>query len=118
MRLSVHRSLLVALGCAAAAGSYARHASAQTAGAESAVTPPRLLNQAPVELPAGESPAEPVGVELELTIDASGHVTAANVAKSGGAAFDEKALEAARSFAFEPARRPSRRRTPRRAPYA
>jgi len=107
MRLSVHRSLLVALGCAAAAGSYAPHASAQTAGAASAVTPPQLLNQASVELPAGESPAEPVAVELELTIDASGHVTAANVAKSGGAAFDEKALEAARRFEFEPARRGS-----------
>jgi TonB family protein len=105
MRFSVHPSLLFALGCAAVAGTYAPDAVAQAPGAESAVTPPRLLNESKVELPAGEAPSEPVSVELELTIDESGHVTAADVRKSGGAAFDAQALAAVKGFEFEPARR-------------
>jgi TonB family protein len=78
---------------------------AQSAAAADAVTPPRLLSAAPVELPAGAAPEAPVSVELELTIDASGHVSAARVTSSAGAEYDGAALAAARAFVFEPARR-------------
>jgi TonB family protein len=104
MRHATHRSLLVALAWGAVTSTFAPRSSADPAAAN-AVTPPRLLEQAPVELPAGAEPREPVSVGLELTIDEGGHVTAANVTQSGGAAFDEKALAAARAFTFEPARR-------------
>lgn len=100
-----HRSLFVALAWGAAAAAWAPKTSAEPVPAASAVTPPRLLERGSVELPAGAEPSEPVSVGLELTIDESGHVTAANVTESGGDAFDRKALEAARAFAFEPARR-------------
>jgi TonB family protein len=70
-----------------------------------AVTPPRLVNAPAVALPDGQAPAEPVVVELELTIDETGHVSAARVAVTGGERFDQKALEAVKTFEFEPARR-------------
>jgi len=105
MRPATHRSLLLAFVCGAAVVSLAPKTGAAPASAVGAVTPPRLLEQAPADLPAGSAPEEPVSVGLELTIDERGQVTAANVVQSGGEAFDVKALAAARAFTFEPARR-------------
>jgi TonB family protein len=105
MRQSRYGSVLLAfawLGGASTIGSPAR---AQAPATVPAVTPPRLLEAPPVKLPDGAATSEPVDVDLALTIDASGHVTDAKVTTSGGAAFDEQALTAARSFVFEPARR-------------
>jgi len=96
-------ALIAALGLAASVFPVAP-AFAEPAPTE-AVTPPKLLTAPAVELPPGAMPSEPVSVELELGIDALGRVTAAKVATSGGAPFDEKALEAAQKFEFEPARR-------------
>jgi TonB family protein len=78
---------------------------APAAEAPSNVTLPRLLHAAPAVVPNGETPAEPVAVTLELSIDDSGHVTAATVLESGGERFDQSALESVRQFEFEPARR-------------
>jgi TonB family protein len=90
----------------ALAGATAVYAPALGAQAESeAVTPPKLVSAPDVVLPEGQAPEAPVAVELELTIDGSGHVTAANVVGSGGEAFDQRALEAVKAFEFEPARR-------------
>lgn len=91
----------VALGSAVVTTPSALHAQAENA----AVTPPKLVKAPDVALPDGQAPADPVTVELELTIDETGHVSAANVVASGGDAFDRKALEDAKAFEFEPARR-------------
>jgi TonB family protein len=70
-----------------------------------AVTPPKLMKAPGVVLPEGLVPAGPVTVELELTIDETGSVTWASVVATGGEAFDQKALQAAKELEFEPARR-------------
>jgi TonB family protein len=72
------------------------------------ITPPKLVRfvegaYPDVEL-EGEPPAETV-VELDLVVGKDGLVTEASVARSGGEAFDEAALAAARQFVFEPARK-------------
>ncbi len=107
MRFPSHRALLLALAWAAATSAAAPIVSAEPAPSENGVIPPRLLRESPVVQPEGAAPTEPVTVELELTVDETGHVTAATVVASGGDAFDQKALEAARAFEFEPARRGS-----------
>ncbi len=79
------------------------------AGSEGAVTPPKLLHfeQAvyPIAPSAPDVPAPEVEVLLRLNIDEQGSVTAAEVVKSGGEAFDPLALEATKKFTFEPATR-------------
>ena len=75
MRHATFHALLLALAGTATSVQTLR-ASAQTAP-ENAITPPRLLHENPVEYPEGSTPSEPVNVELELTIDAAGHVTVA-----------------------------------------
>src|SRR4051812_17894213 len=105
MRVPGFRTLLVAWAASAVTSTYALRLAAEPTPAGAAVTPPRLLQAPAVEPPLGEAPREPVSVELELTVDASGRVSSARVTRSGGADFDEKALSAARGFEFEPARR-------------
>jgi len=105
MRFASFRTVLLAFAASSLATAYAPSIGAQSAAAADAVTPPRLLSAPPVALPAGAAPKEPVNVELELTIDTSGHVSAARVTSSAGAEYDENALAAAREFVFEPARR-------------
>lgn len=79
---------------------------AQTpAPAADAVSPPKLVHEERATVPDGEAPSEPVPVTLALTIDETGHVSDATVIESGGDRFDQAALEAARKFEFEPARR-------------
>src|SRR5690348_12250100 len=106
MRFSSYRTLLFALS-AVGTSAYASPVLAQGETTQAAIVPPRLLSAPPVELPEGSAPAEPVKVELELTIDTSGHVSKASVVSSGGEAFDAKALSAAQAFELEPARRGS-----------
>jgi TonB family protein len=96
-------AVLVAVALGNAALVTAPAVSAQAAS--EAVTPPKLVNAPDVVLPEGQSPREPVSVELELTVDVAGHVSAASVVTSGGDAFDQKALDAVKAFEFEPARR-------------
>jgi TonB family protein len=96
-------SVLVAVALGSAAVVYAPAVLGQPESVQ--VTPPRLLKAPEVALPEGQTPAEPVPVELELTIDESGRVSAATVVVSAGDAYDRSALEAVKSFEFEPARR-------------
>lgn len=92
--------------------SVAGSASAQrpkTEGAEQEqkplITPPKLIRFVEADRPTveGEEPTE-VDVELDIVVGKDGLVTEVSVARSGGEAFDEAALAAARQFAFEPAR--------------
>jgi TonB family protein len=107
MRLPTFRTLLLAFAASALTSAYTQPSAGQTTPESAAITPPRLLHAPPVELPEGAVPTEPVAVELELTLDANGRVTLAKVTSSAGASYDEKALLAAQSFEFEPARRGS-----------
>jgi TonB family protein len=91
----------VALGCAFM--TMSRAVTAEPASA--VVTPPRLVKAPEVVLPEGQAPDAAVAVELELTIDETGRVSAASVAMTGGEPFDREALAAAKNFEFEPARR-------------
>lgn len=72
--------------------------------AASAPRPPRLATFVEATWPAGAREAGRTAVVLlQLTISATGQVTAAEVRTSGGEDFDAAALEAARRFVFEPA---------------
>lgn len=68
-----------------------------------AVTPPKLKAFVPAEPGATEAPPEDVHVILELVVDENGHVGDARVLTSGGDDFDQRALDAAKKFEFEPA---------------
>ena len=70
-----------------------------------ALTAPVLLHAEPARYPAGETAV--AAVDLELAIDSEGRVANAAVTGSGGLAFDQAALEAAKQLRFEPARRGS-----------
>src|SRR4051812_1789354 len=50
------------------------------------------------------TPGQRVEVVLTLDVDVHGQVTSIGIVQSGGAAFDEAAVAAARQFAFRPAR--------------
>lgn len=74
--------------------------------AADALTPPKLVTFRDATYPdAAKAARRQADVELELTIDATGAVTDARVATPAGDGFDEAAVEAARQFVFEPARR-------------
>ncbi|UCH28940.1 MAG: TonB-dependent receptor [Myxococcales bacterium] len=71
------------------------------------ITPPKLIRFVEAdypETPEGEEPTE-VEVELDIVVGKDGLVTEVSMARSGGEAFDEAALAAARQFVFEPARK-------------
>ncbi|MFO0682188.1 MAG: TonB-dependent receptor [Sandaracinus sp.] len=79
--------------------------------AQSTAAPPAL--RAPVEATRpSERPEEEVTVVLTVTVEVDGSVGAAEVAESGGAAFDEAARAAVLQFFFTPAMRDG---APRRA---
>jgi TonB family protein len=82
-------------------------APAGTAAPEAAaLTPPKLVSFVDATYPAAARAARlQADVDLELTIDGTGTVTEARVVTSVGNGFDEAALEAARRFVFEPAKR-------------
>jgi TonB family protein len=98
--------LLVRLGRAAAvcallsAGSIAR-------AQGPALSPPRLSRFIEAVDPRPAGPSERASVELELDIDATGNVTDARVVRSAGPELDAAAIDAAKSFVFEPATRDS-----------
>ena len=67
---------------------------------------PRLTGFVEATYPAGIAPStDPVEVELELVIAADGNVTDAKATAGTGSAFEGAAIEAARRFQFEPAKR-------------
>jgi TonB family protein len=68
------------------------------------VTPPRLAEGVRPPHPAGHE-TEAAEVLLEITIGADGAVRDVRVVTPAGNGFDEAALEAVRSWRFEPARR-------------
>src|SRR5688572_1523330 len=73
---------------------------------EQAVTPPKLVKFVEAEYPAAAAAAGlEADVDLVLSIDADGRVTAADVSEARGHGFDEAAQAAALAFRFEPARR-------------
>jgi TonB family protein len=104
-------SLLIALALMATALAHAAHAEdvapAETAARQAAaLTPPKLVTFVDAIYPAAAQAARlQADVDLELTIDATGAVAEARVVTPVGHGFDEAALEAARRFLFEPAKR-------------
>ena len=111
--LSYARSVLRFAGtllliCSVAGGASAQGPATEGAGQEQKplITPPKLIRFVEADRPAveGEEPTE-VEVELDIVVGKDGLVTEVSVARSGGEAFDEAALAAARQFVFEPARK-------------
>src|SRR5262245_18272371 len=73
-----------------------------------ALTPPRLITFVPAKEPASAATpprTEPVDVDVEVTIDATGKVTEARVPAPVGSEFEDAAVEAVRQFVFAPAKR-------------
>jgi TonB family protein len=101
----VHRSLVLAAILA-----IAPQALAQTGGQPApAVTPPAVLTHVDAVYPESALAARQHGdVVLALTVDVDGHVSKVDVMQSGGAAFDEAAIIAARQWTFTPALRNGR----------
>ena len=62
---------------------------------------PKLVHFVQAEFPRGEKGSSTV--ILAITIDADGKVREVGIVRSGGRAFDDAAVQAARRFAFEPA---------------
>jgi TonB family protein len=85
-----------------------REVGGEEAAEKPLITPPKLIRFVEADYPAseteGEEPEE-VAVELDIVVGKDGLVTEATLARSGGEAFDEAALSAARQFVFEPARK-------------
>ena len=114
----VARSLLLVLSLLAVTA----NAAAQTTGKASApagadaspatshaVTPPELEHFVEAEYPKQAKEQNlSADVTLELDIDETGHVTAAEVLSGAGHGFDEAAVGAAKRFVFRPARRGDR----------
>jgi TonB family protein len=74
-----------------------------------ALTPPKLVTFVDAAYPpAAKAAIVQAQVDLEMTIDATGKVTEVRVVTPVGNGFDDAAVEAARKFAFEPARRGDR----------
>jgi len=76
------------------------------AAAAPGLVPPSLVERVEPEFPAAARAANVGGVvELELSVDDAGHVTAARVLRPAGFGFDEAARAAALQFHFRPATR-------------
>jgi len=70
------------------------------------ITPPRLLQFVEAAYPeAARAKGLEASVELEITVGPEGRVTNATVMQPVGNGFDEAAIEAAKQFVFEPAKR-------------
>ena len=81
----------------------------KTAPTADALTPPRLVTLVDAIYPLDARTARlRAEVDLDMTIDASGKVTAVSVVVPVGHGFDEAAVQAARGFVFAPARRGDR----------
>jgi len=79
---------------------------AAEARAQDAVTPPSVVERAEAKYPP-EALKEKLeaNVDLELSIDETGHVTNARVTAPAGHGFDESALEAVKKIVFVPAKK-------------
>lgn len=76
------------------------------APAASALTPPKLVTFVDATYPTAAKAARlQAAVDLDMTIDATGKVTQVHAVEPVGNGFDEAAVEAARTFIFEPAHR-------------
>jgi TonB family protein len=93
------------LGLAMLLVSLPGRSSAETkVSAAPAVTPPRVEYREDAQYPEqANARAGVVQVVLFVTVEATGQVSAASVAESGGAAFDQAALDAIRRWTFSPA---------------
>jgi TonB family protein len=92
-----------------ARGEDAAPAGTVAAPTANALTPPKLMTFVDASYPAEAKAAGlQAAVELEMTIDATGKVTDVRAVAPVGNGFDEAAVEAARKFVFEPARRGDR----------
>jgi vitamin B12 transporter len=70
--------------------------------------PPKLVTFVEASYPtAAQAAGLAAHVDLDMTIDATGRVTDVRAVAPAGNGFDEAAVEAARKFVFEPARRGS-----------
>lgn len=113
MTWKIRIAIYAALAAVTAVTAVARTAHGQEAreaplSNPAALTPPKLLTFVPAPLPEEarlQPPTGEVGVDLELTIDAAGKVTAVSVAAGPGGGYDQAAVAAAQQFVFEPARR-------------
>jgi TonB family protein len=93
------------VGALAPAVAHAQ-APAEPAAAPAEMTPPSLKDHPEAAYPAEALKDRVEGnVGLELDVDAGGAVAAVRVVAPAGHGFDESAVEAARRFTFEPARR-------------
>jgi TonB family protein len=117
-RLTIRLVLLGTLACLAigkrafgqtepAAPSAPAPAPAPSAPANpNALTPPKLVTGAEATYPeAAKAAGKEATVDLQITLDAAGKPTDVRVVAPVGDGFDEAAVEAARRFVFEPARR-------------
>jgi iron complex outermembrane recepter protein len=102
MRVRARR--LLSRGAFLAATLGARLGLAQTVG----VTMPEVIERFDAEYPVDAANSAPVTVVLFVAIDVHGHVTAADVAGSGGADFDNSARTAVAHWRFSPALRDGR----------
>ncbi len=107
MRVFVGVSSLLVGAAMLVAASHARAQSSTRVTAPAVeITPPSLKTHEPPAYPADALRDRVEGtVGLELTIDETGHVTAARVAHAAGHGFDEAALAAAKTWTFTPAMR-------------
>jgi TonB family protein len=91
-------------GADAGAGDAAAPAASDAGPAPHALAPPAPVEMPVITYPADAPPlAEPVEVEVILTIDATGAVTNAEVARSGGAVADAAVVAGVKRFRFHPA---------------
>ncbi|RPH64542.1 MAG: energy transducer TonB, partial [Myxococcaceae bacterium] len=67
------------------------------------VTPPEVVESPPAEYPPGATTS--AVVVTQVTVDAAGQVTTAEIAESAGKEFDDAALAAVRRWTFRPALR-------------
>jgi TonB family protein len=103
-------SVSLALCDLARAPSASAQPASPDAGADSAsLVPPSLRARVEAAYPPGALRDRlEATVGLELVVDESGHVIDARVATGAGHGFDEAAVDAARKFTFEPARKDGR----------
>ena len=99
---TVARALAACLALACAASTAAAHEPDEVEAAPD--TAPVPLNRVEAVYPPQARAAGVSGtVALELSVDASGHVTDVKVTRSAGFGFDESAVAAARALVFRPA---------------
>lgn len=105
--MTARRHYLSCFTAALALALAARPAAAENAPAaqNAKLDPPRLLQFVEARYPADAATTEAVEVELDLVVSADGQVTSVTATAPTGTPFEAAAIEAARQFTFDPARR-------------